>query len=187
MQGMPLGPVGNLVQPPDGVAGVAPGERAPSGRHRPPTLFYVLAAAVLAVDQASKLAVITRLPPHQPLHLIDGYLDLTYVTNTGGAFGLMPWATPMLAVVACAVAVLLLAHGRRLAQAGVLVEAAAALLLGGALGNLIDRVRLGHVVDFVDVHFWPVFNIADIGITAGALLLVVATLLTVRAGGGQEE
>ena len=187
MQGMPLGPFGHLVQPPEGAAETAPGERVPSGRSRPPALFYVLAAVVLAVDQVSKLIVVAFLQPHQPLHVIDGYLDLTYVTNTGGAFGLMPWATPMLAVVACAVAVLLLVHGRRLASAGSLVEVSAALLLGGALGNLIDRVRLGHVIDFVDVHFWPVFNVADMGITVGALLLVIATALTTRGGGGQEE
>ncbi|MCD6362249.1 MAG: signal peptidase II [Armatimonadetes bacterium] len=141
-----------------------------------PVLFYALAALVLAADQASKLVVASSLQMRTPLPVIPGYLDFTYVVNRGGAFGLMPWATWMLVAVACLVIIALVAYGRRLAEAGLLVESATAMILGGALGNLLDRVRLGHVVDFIDVHFWPVFNVADIAITAGAFLLIVAML-----------
>lgn len=174
MQGMPLGPLGGL-SPTEAGAGPTTDSRPVQGG-RVPALFYALAAAVLVADQAAKLAVVTYLQPHHPVTVIPGYLDLTYLTNTGGAFGVMPWATSALVLVACLVIIGLLVYGRRLAQAGRVVEAAAALILGGALGNLIDRVRLGHVVDFLDVHFWPVFNVADIGITLGAILLVLVML-----------
>ena len=152
-----------------------------------PVWFYALAAAVLAVDQTSKLAVVSSLDPHSPVPVVPGYLDLTYLTNTGGAFGVLPWATWVLVGVACVVTVVLVAYRRRLAQAGRLVEAAAGLILGGALGNLVDRVRLGHVIDFIDLHFWPVFNVADIGITVGAILLVLTMLVGPRTRPNSKE
>lgn len=157
----------------DGQAAQSPSFRA---RPRKPIVFYAVAAAVLAADQISKYAVVSAFAPRDPHPIIPGVLDLTYVTNTGGAFGLMPWATPALAAVAGLVAVGLIVYGSKLAAAGRAIEVSSALLLGGAIGNLIDRTRLGHVVDFVDVHFWPVFNVADIGITVGAALFIIAVL-----------
>jgi len=159
-------------QPPAGPPATSP----PTARPPAPLLLYGLAAAWLGIDQATKAAVVATLRPREPVTVIPHLLDLTYLTNTGGAFGVLPWATPVLVAVACLVIALLVLYGRRLVQAGPLVEVAAALILGGALGNLIDRVRLGYVVDFLDLHFWPVFNIADIGITVGALLMVLAMM-----------
>jgi len=162
------------VEPEDEQAAQPP----PRGGHlRKPIVFYAVAAAVLAADQASKLAVVSAFVPRESHPVIPGIVDLTYATNTGGAFGLMPWATPVLAVVAGLVALALIVYGPRLAAAGRIIEVASALLLGGALGNLIDRARLGHVIDFVDLHFWPVFNIADMGITVGAILFVITVIL----------
>ena len=146
----------------DGQAAQSPSLRA---HPRKPIVFYAVAAAVLVADQATKFAVVSAFAPRDPHPVIPGVLDLTYVTNTGGAFGLMPWATPVLAVVAGLVAVALIVYGSKLSAAGRAIEVSSALLLGGAVGNLIDRARLGHVVDFLDLHVWPVFNVADIGIT----------------------
>ena len=133
------------------------------------------AATVLAVDQATKLIALEFLRPRHSIPLIGPYVSLTWATNTGGAFGVMPSATAGLVVAAVIVvgALVLLAH--RLAGSRIMAVAVACLL-GGALGNMIDRVRLGHVIDFIDLHFWPIFNIADIGITVGAGLLIIATI-----------
>ncbi len=157
----------------DGQAAQSPLLRA---HPRKPIVFYAVAAAVLVADQLTKYAIVSAFAPRDPHPIIPGVLDFVYVTNTGGAFGLMPWATSVLAAVAGLVAVGLIVYGSKLAAAGRVIEVSSALLLGGALGNLIDRARLGHVVDFVDLHFWPVFNIADIGITVGAALFIIAAL-----------
>ncbi len=165
------------VEPEDVPAAQPP---APRAHPRKPVVFYAVAAAVLVADQASKFAVVSAFAPRESHPIIPGVLDLTYTTNTGGAFGMMPWATSVLAVVAGLVAVALIVYGPRLTAAGRAIEVSSALLLGGALGNLIDRARLGHVTDFVDLHFWPVFNVADIGITVGAILFVITLLLESR-------
>ena len=151
------------------------GVSRPDTRARLTLLVYLTAATVLAVDQATKLMAVEFLRPQRSIPLIGPYVSLTWATNTGGAFGVMPSATAGLVVVAVIVvaALVLLAH--RLAGSRIMAIAVACLL-GGALGNMIDRVRLGHVIDFIDLHFWPIFNIADIGITVGAGLLVIATI-----------
>ena len=143
----------------------------PDARARLTLLVYLTAATVLAVDQATKLIAVEFLRPRYSIPLIGPYVSLTWATNTGGAFGVMPTATAGLVVAAVIVvgALMLLAH--RLAGSRIMAIAVACLL-GGALGNMIDRVRLGHVIDFIDLHFWPIFNIADIGITVGAGLLL---------------
>lgn len=153
---------------------------APDDEHPAPAagrltlMVYVTAAAVLVADQASKLAAVAWLQPVQSVSVLGPYLSLTYATNTGGAFGVMPAATVTLAAVAVVVAIALILAARRL-EGNRLVAVAVACLLGGALGNLVDRLRVGHVIDFIDVHFWPIFNLADIGIVVGAGLLVIAT------------
>lgn len=153
----------------------APDDEQPASDHGRLTLMvYVTAAAVLVADQASKLAAVAWLQPVHSIPVLGPYLSLTYATNTGGAFGVMPAATVALAVVAVAVVVALIIAARRL-EGNRLLAASVACLLGGALGNLVDRLRVGHVIDFIDVHFWPIFNLADIGIVVGAGLLVIAT------------
>ncbi len=114
------------------------------------------------------------------MHLTS-WLRLTWATNTGGAFGVFDSRTGVLAAVAALVVVALGVLAPRLGG-GRLLAVAVASVMGGAMGNLIDRVRVGYVIDYIDLNFWPlvnwpVFNIADIAITVGAALLIVATLL----------
>ena len=120
-------------------------------------LFYLCAAAVFALDQGSKWV------------------------------GMVPWASQGLELVGTAVVVLLLIYGWRAARGNRALGLALALLLGGAAGNLLDRIRLDYVVDFVDLHFWPVFNVADTAITVGAILFVCTILLGERRDGRREE
>ncbi len=147
----------------------------------------LIAAFVLVLDRASKLAVIAWIEPGQSIDVVPGLLALTHVRNPGAAFGLLAgaasvWRDLFLIAVGLAAVVglgwLLLSLPRerrwqRLAVAGV---------IGGAIGNLIDRLTYGQVIDFVDAYFrgwhWPAFNVADSCISVGVVVLVVATVLT---------
>ena len=166
---MPVGTLGNVDEPADG----APGDQSPGGS--PVGLVYLTAAAVVIADQAAKLAAIHWLRPAESIPLTS-WLSLTWATNTGGAFGVFDSSTTVLSGIALVVVVALGFVVPRLGASRLLALGIAAVM-GGAVGNLIDRIRVGFVIDYIDVHFWPVFNIADIAITVGAGLLIIATLL----------
>ncbi|MGD9496729.1 MAG: signal peptidase II [Armatimonadota bacterium] len=138
-------------------------------------MVYLTAAAVLVADQATKLLADELLRPVHSIPLLGPYISLTWATNTGGAFGLLPQATGLLVVIAVLVVGATVLLAQRVVT-GRLMAVGVACLLGGALGNLMDRLRVGYVMDFIDVHFWPIFNLADIAITVGAGLLIIATL-----------
>lgn len=129
-----------------------------------------VAAAVLGLDQATKALVLSRLGPAGSVRILGPFLSFTLVRNTGAAFGLFAGATAALAVVGAAAVVaawLLSGRTHRPRTAWAL-----GLVLGGALGNLVDRLLRHAVIDFVNVHVWPVFNVADSAVTVGAILLV---------------
>jgi signal peptidase II len=131
-----------------------------------------VAAVIVLADQAVKAAVVRMIPLGESIPLIPGVLSLTRVENTGIAFGLashMPVAVP--AAIALTFLFLLFYNRPRWTRPA-LVRLALALLAGGAVGNLVDRVRVGAVIDYLDVHVWPVFNLADLAVTAGAGLLI---------------
>jgi len=148
-----------------------------------------LAAAIVAVDQLSKLAILRSFSFGERLAVVPGLFDLTLVYNRGAAFsflagasGWQRWFFTGLGVAAAIFIVWLLArHGSQR-----LFAFALALILGGAIGNVIDRIARGQVVDFVLLHwqrfYWPAFNVADSAITVGAVLLVVDELRRVRRG-----
>ena len=141
--------------------------------------WFALAAAIVVADQLTKWAVLEHFV-HGERRVIAPFMNLVLVFNKGAAFSMFAdapgWQTPLLivfALVAAAIVSTLIVRnpGKRLLCFGL------ALILGGALGNLIDRVRFGHVVDFLDFHalgwHWPAFNVADSGITVGAVLLIL--------------
>jgi signal peptidase II len=146
------------------------------------TPLVVIAGTIVVLDQITKAVVLEHLPPGVAIHLIDGFLSLTLVMNTGLAFGLLGglpagwrWLVALLSIVA--LVVLARVAMRVLADGGWLPRLSVALIFGGAVGNLIDRARFGAVVDFVDAHVsgyhWPAFNVADSAITIGVTLLAV--------------
>jgi len=149
-------------------------------------MVLAIAAAVLALDQASKAWVLHTLPGAPPLTVVAGFFDLTFSRNTGGVFGLLAGA-PSFGRRAFFVGATALALGvivvflKRWGHESRLLSVALALVSGGAIGNLIDRVRFGSVVDFIDwywgSHHWYTFNIADSAISVGAVLLIVHSLL----------
>ena len=140
----------------------------------------VSAVLVGAVDQATKVWAVRDLPPFELREIVPGIFGLVHVRNTGVAFSLLSnldprWVHPFLILAT------VLAMGAVLAYIAYLPCRGAApvglgLILGGATGNLIDRARLGYVVDFLDLywrnHHWPTFNVADVGITVGVFLLL---------------
>ncbi len=148
------------------------------------------------LDQAAKLAVVSAIPPHHGIPLIPGLLDLVHAHNRGAAFGLLNegsgWQVWLLSGVAVAVIAALSVWLSRLGPSQSGTRLALALILGGAVGNLADRLRLGYVVDFIDVHWqdvyhYPAFNLADSGITLGALLLIIIFVREERAAARSER
>ncbi len=133
-------------------------------------LAGVLCALVLAADQAAKAAIEAQLVPGEDVDVL-GPLGLTLRHNRGVAFGLAGGAgAPLILITLVALGVVVYLFARNPARPGMWV--ATGLLAGGALGNLLDRVRAGAVTDFVVLPSWPPFNLADMAITAGVLLLV---------------
>ncbi|RME31099.1 MAG: signal peptidase II [Thermoflexia bacterium] len=145
-------------------------------------LLIAVAALVLALDQATKTWVVRNLAPGQSQELAEWLapvLSLTHVTNTGVAFGLLQGLGDILTLVALLTIILILAFSRSLPSDQWLPHIALGLQLGGALGNLTDRLFRGAVVDFVDLNFWPlhhwpIFNIADTSIVAGVGLVLLS-------------
>jgi signal peptidase II len=140
-----------------------------------------LAAAVIVADQAVKAWMVHHFSPFERLRVL-GVLDLILTYNTGAAFSFLAdapgWQRWMFVLLALVVTSVLLVWMRRLrARAQALLASALALIVGGALGNMIDRLTLGRVVDFIDVHarnaHFPAFNVADSAITIGAGLLLL--------------
>jgi len=145
--------------------------------------WFAGALAIVAADQLTKALVLARFAPGERLE-VTGFLNLVLAFNKGAAFSLLAqapgWQTPVLVVIALVAAAILSALILRNLHKRLLCTGLA-LVLGGALGNLIDRLRLGHVVDFVDLHVagwhWPAFNVADSGITVGAAILILEGFL----------
>jgi signal peptidase II len=147
--------------------------------------YLLLMLAVVVLDQASKAVVVRAIPLHDYVPLVDGLLSLSHVRNHGAAFGLLsdwnlPYQSLLLSALSLAALVAIAVYFLRLPKAARLPRLSLSLVLGGAVGNLIDRVRLGYVVDFVHVYWrdfqWPDFNVADSAITIGVALLVVDIL-----------
>lgn len=136
-------------------------------------------SAIVVVDQLTKAIVDRTMPLHHSIPVIDGFFSLTYIRNTGAAFGLFAgshevFRLPFLigvSLVAMGFIVVLL---RRLRKGEIGLTTALAFILGGALGNLIDRIIYGEVIDFLDVYWsryhWPAFNVADSFITLGVAI-----------------
>ena len=137
---------------------------------RPARLLAIIALGLLLLDQATKAWVLRALTLGQSVPLIPGLLQLTLIRNPGVAFGLFARCGGLVTAAAFVIVggMVLVALRPPISRAQLV---AAGLILGGAIGNVIDRVRFGGVVDFLDFRIWPVFNAADSGITVGAMLL----------------
>ncbi len=148
-------------------------------------LFLSITIPVIALDQVTKAWILAALRLHEGFPVIDGFFNIIHVRNPGAAFGFLAGISPVFRSVfflsVTVAAIILILHYLRASrndEPGLVI--ALALILAGAAGNLVDRLRFGEVVDFLDVyigsHHWPAFNVADSAITIGASLLVLALL-----------
>ncbi len=137
-------------------------------------LLLATAALVLIVDQYTKALVVRNLAVNEawaPIPALARFFTISHVTNTGAAFGLFPDRGMLFVLIAVVVIIAIAGYYRFLPTALILVRVSLGLQLGGALGNLFDRLHYGYVVDFIDFKFWPVFNVADASIVVGVLIL----------------
>jgi signal peptidase II len=140
-------------------------------------LFMLMVLALVGCDGATKAAAEATLRPSGPVSLLKGVLELAYVQNHETAFSLsryvhVPGKPFVLAAVALAATfAIAVAAYRRRAHASSIEQLATALIVAGAAGNLLDRLRKGYVVDFIHLEHWPVFNVADVLVAAGGILL----------------
>jgi signal peptidase II len=172
--------------PSDQIAGAPP---AAVVRLKRPGVHWWLVLALIVLDQSSKLAVITTIPVFGSVGVVPGVLDLVHVHNPGVAFGFLNNLGPayqkiVTTLLAVGALVGIAYYARHVRADEWLARLGLSIILGGALGNLIDRLRLGYVTDFVDVywdswHFWA-FNVADASITIGAILVFADLLLVSR-------
>jgi len=143
-------------------------------------LLLIVSPILLILDQWTKLLVDSRFQLYESVPLIDNFLSLTYVRNKGAAFGILSDSAiriPFFITVSTVALIGILWYLRKINVDQKLQQWAMSLIFSGALGNLIDRIRLGEVIDFIDAHWylhhWPAFNVADSAITIGVALLLI--------------
>ncbi|MAG91049.1 signal peptidase II [Candidatus Woesearchaeota archaeon] len=131
------------------------------------------ALIVILLDQITKLLIKTNFKLNQSLPIIENILHLTYVTNTGSAFGLFKGFNLFFVIFSIIVIIAIFYFINKIKNNEKLIQYSVGLLLAGTIGNLIDRILHGSVIDFIDFRIWPVFNIADSSITIGVILLII--------------
>ncbi|HYU40670.1 MAG TPA: signal peptidase II [Vicinamibacteria bacterium] len=147
--------------------------------------YLWIAGVVVALDQVTKALVDDFMTLHESHTIVEGLVRLTYVQNRGAAFGILseaglPYQSLMFSVVSLLALLAIALYAWRMPVQSRLPQTALAMVMGGAVGNLLDRARLGYVIDYVDMywgpHHWPAFNVADSAITVGVALLVIDIL-----------
>lgn len=134
--------------------------------------FLLIAAAVIIIDQFTKYIVVQNFFLGESIPVIPNVFHWTYILNPGAAFGMLEGSRWLFVLIAAAVIAGVWFFRREIRQEGLLIEAGSALFVGGAIGNLIDRILHGVVIDFFDLRIWPIFNVADIAICVGVGLIL---------------
>jgi signal peptidase II len=142
--------------------------------------IILIGGTVLFLDQLSKFYIQKSLVIGQLIPVLGDFFRITYLKNPGVAFGLFPGQRLFFILITLVIIVLLFTYLRRARRAGIWLNLSLSLILGGALGNLIDRLRMGEVIDFLDFgfgpHRWPAFNLADSAISVGVGMLLIKIL-----------
>ncbi len=161
--------------------------KATAGMTRPRLRRFLLITAIVSgLDQLTKQLVIAAIPRYGQVEVIDGFFSLTHLYNPGGAFGFLaqgesPWLNLFFLCFGLITLVIIFYFLCQTPDTHKLLQVALALVCGGALGNLADRIRFGQVVDFLDFylgsHHWPAFNLADSAITTGVAIFLLHLVL----------
>ncbi len=140
-------------------------------------IALLLAAAAVAIDQILKLLVTSNLQPNSGFHVINGFLKIFYIQNRGAAFGILQNQRWFFVVVTLTISVVIIYALFQYRQHDFFSYAAGTLIIGGGIGNLIDRMMYGYVVDYISVSFFPpIFNFADCCVTVGTVFLMIHIL-----------
>ena len=148
------------------------------------TLFAVIAVVGLIIDQITKVYIDRSMRLYDSIQVFENFFHVTYLRNKGAAFSFLSnasWRLPFFITVSIIASLVILVAFRKLRDDQKLAQVSLAMIFSGAVGNLIDRVRLGEVIDFLDVHWyrhhWPAFNVADSLICVGVVLLAIDMML----------
>ena len=147
-------------------------------------VLFAIALLVIALDQYTKALVRKYLPVNtswNPIAWLDRIVTLTHVHNTGAAFGLFPQGSYVFMGIALIAIAAIVVYHRQLSEGSRVLQFALGLQLGGATGNLIDRLVRGYVTDFIDCRWWPVFNVSDSSLVVGSILLAFFVLFLDRS------
>ncbi|MDP2912750.1 MAG: signal peptidase II [Candidatus Omnitrophota bacterium] len=139
-------------------------------------MTFLAAAFIFILDRLTKVIAMSCLVHGQPVEVLRNIFRITLVLNTGTAFGLFKGKVAVFSGISVSVIVFIVVYILRNKKAGIILSLALGLILGGASGNLFDRIRFGYVIDFLDFGIWPVFNLADSAITTGVAILVLRLL-----------
>ncbi len=168
-------------------------EKSPTRKTNPAWIRWLpfpVAGLVILLDQFSKYLVEANLPVYTywaPIPALENLFRVTHTTNTGAAFGLFPAGSLFFAVMAVVVTTFIIYFNFTLEGNQVLLRVALGLVLAGALGNFIDRVRLGHVTDFLDFGPWAIFNVADTAVVSGVIIMGWVMLQEERAASAKKK
>lgn len=143
--------------------------------------MFVISLVVYMFDQLTKFIVLRFLPPQKSIPVIPDIFHITHVQNPGAAFGMLANRTWFFVLITLVVVIAVIFYYRHLAKEQGLMRWGLALMVGGALGNLTDRLRTGLVTDFLDFRFWPVFNLADTAIVIGVILVCWELLRSIQS------
>ncbi len=151
----------------------------------------ILAVVLIAVDQITKYIALTSLKPVGSITFIDGFMDFTFVENRGAAFGILNGKTWLLLLLAAVICVVLVVAMKRMPDTRKYrwLKWTLMLILAGAVGNIIDRLIRGYVVDFFEFTFitWPVFNMADIYVVVGTVVMALLVLFVIKEDEGKND
>jgi signal peptidase II len=159
-------------------------------------LLFLVGGVIVALDQVTKIWIAQNMRLYATDPVLPGFLELHYIRNAGSAFGFLsgsqsPFRIPFFIGVSILAIGIILYLFHKMEESEYVVPVALSLVLGGAVGNLIDRIRLGEVIDFIYFHYkrfaWPAFNVADIAITVGVFLLILRMFFLDRKSSTEKE
>ena len=135
--------------------------------------IFSTALIITLIDQITKFLVKTNFQLNQTLPIINNIFHLTYINNTGAGFGILKAQTSILIFISIAVIGIIFYNFDRIKNKETLLQVLVGFVLGGTIGNLIDRVAYSHIIDFLDLRIWPIFNFADTFVTVGVIGLII--------------
>lgn len=139
-------------------------------------MFFLIIAGTFFIDQTSKFLVQSLMGQGESIAIVPPFFYFTYILNPGAAFGLLAYQNTLFVTITVLLVVGVLLGHKKIPPGMKFLKCGLGLVVGGALGNMVDRLRFGRVIDFLDFRIWPVFNLADTAIVTGAFILLIVLI-----------